>query len=97
MKKFFLKGPVEAAIDSQAAFGIFYRFIYEVRGDRNRELKFYNIRPDFLTTIEEYEKSDYTKPGYFENCGRDFVLGILVCDKEMLATGLKILMTNGYG
>ncbi len=51
----------------------------------------YNIKPDFLNTVGEDERSGYTVLGYFENGGRDLALAFKADDE------LHLLLTNGYG
>lgn len=96
-QKFFSRSSLGTVISNDVALNIFDKFIKHLQGKKKREITFYNIKPDFLTTDEEYYNSDFTKLGYFENSGRDFVLAIVLYDKEMDSLELKILMTNGYG
>lgn len=95
-QKYFSKSALGTTVDIVNAKSIFTNFIKYLTGKQNKKLKFYKIEPNFLTTIEEYYQSDCTKIGYFENSGRDFVLGILLYNEEMETSELNILMTNGY-
>jgi hypothetical protein len=95
-QKFFSRSSLGTIITKELASTIFDNFVKHLQGHKQREITFYNIKPDFLTTVEDYYKSDYTKLGYFENSGRDFVLGIVLYEREMDTLELNILMTNGY-
>ena len=95
-QKYFSKSSLGTPLDKHASTIIFDNFIRHIKGSKNREATFYNIKPDFLSTVEDYYNSDYTKLGYFENSGRDFALGILLYEKDIETFELKILLTNGY-
>jgi len=96
VQTYFTKSSLGTTIDNIYASKIFDNFVAHITGVKKRQATFYNIKPDFLSTIEEYYKSDHTKLGYFETSGRDFVLAILLYEREMDSMELNILMTNGY-
>ncbi len=95
---YFSKSPLGTQLNKTEAEKIVDDFIKYLRTHKNRDLSFYQITPNFLWTVEDCFKgdNDNTKLGYFENNGRDFVLGILTYEKEMDNLELNILMTNGY-
>ena len=71
------------------------QFIDPMRPAPNRMVTYYSIEPDFLFSMEDYYKSDYTQLGYFDNQGRDCVLAILIDDHQKDKHELKLLLTNG--
>jgi len=95
-QKYFSKSSLGTQLDKQTASFVFDNFVKHIKGAKNKQAIFYNIKTDFLWTVEDYYASDYTKLGYFENSGRDLALGILLYDKDMETSELKILLTNGY-
>ena len=95
-QKYFSKSSLGTPLDKQTSSIMFDNFVKHLKGVKNRQATFYNIKPDFLLTAEDYYNSDYTKLGYFENSGRDFALGILLYEKDMETLELKILLANGY-
>jgi hypothetical protein len=95
-QKYFSKSSLGTPFDKQTSSLLFDNFVKHISGSKNKSLTFYNITTDFLSTVQEYYNSDYTKLAYFENSGRDFALGILLYEKEMNTLELKILLTNGY-
>jgi len=46
--------------------------------------------------MDDFYESDYTKLAHFEKMRQDFVLGIIISDKDIEKMELDILMTNGY-
>lgn len=50
----------------------------------------YHLKPNFLTTTEESDKSNGTNLAYFENVGRDLALAIKYKEE------VHILLVNGY-
>jgi hypothetical protein len=96
--KHFSKSPLGKQLSKTEAEKTFDNFIKYLKTHKNRDLSFYQIKPDFLWTVEDCFKADNdnTRLGYFEKKGRDLVLGILTYEKEMDTLELNILMTNGY-
>ncbi len=94
----FSKSPLGTQLERGEAEKLVDNFTKYLKTHKEREITFYNITPNFLWTVEEYFKpdNDKTRLGYFENNGRDLVLGILTYEKEMDTLELNILMTNGY-
>jgi len=90
--RFFSKNIYSKGFSADLASDIFNNFVEELKRNQQQEIIFYNIEPNFLSTIEEYHESDSTKLGYFEDCGRDFVLGIF----NPHSTQFNLLMLNGY-
>ena len=97
-RKHFSKSPLGTQLERAEAEKMVDNFIKYLKTHEDRELTFYNITPNFLWTIEDCFKpdNDKTRLGYFENNGRDLVLGILTYAKDMDILELNILLTNGY-
>lgn len=72
--------------EAQEVVGVFFSEIEEWF----KNLRIYNLKPDFLNKINNYYESDYIQLGYFENAGRDLALAFK-SDHD-----LSILLTNGY-
>ncbi len=62
---------------------------YQKLSDGDDIVSSYNVKPDFLNTVEDSIKVAHTVPGYFNNNGRD--LAMVLATKETL----YVLMTNG--
>lgn len=96
--RFFSRSSLGKPLTATEAGKVFADFIHYLNAENRRQLRFYRLAPDFLWSVEDSygPEGDHTRLGYFENSGRDFVMGILVSDKSNDSMELYVLMTNGY-
>ncbi|MEM6397168.1 MAG: hypothetical protein AAF741_12535 [Bacteroidota bacterium] len=88
-QKYFSKSSLGTALDQEEASKIIDAFFTSL--DRVGTWIAVNIKPNFLNTTEDYENSNHTILGYFENSQRDFALGFV------FKNHMNILLVNGYG